>query len=380
MTKALSFLNKEKFLLSDFPSCMFPLYVYVIVREVVSDLSGGRSDDSLREIGRDFGVGFVSYLSARKISGSAALRSVLSHLSLFGFGEFSVERSSGDMVTVHNAGNPVALQHLKSFGQTGKVDFLTLGILEGVVGALNSRSARGEEAACLSQGKPKCTYRFTLGAKETAKSSFDFEKMRLSSSGELNPLVYRLIKSGLMNVQKGMLRIWNISSVSLPFSLFEVFLTKWISDRKIARAIDYLSFVQTTAALNFQREKFGITDTEKLLVNLFSQLDLMGLSGSVKLDGSAVDMSVSAFVPYEQSFLFSGKSKVNVPYIDSIVRNVVSVVLNKSVEGVEYSAGKGKITAIKIKTSGVFKPNFRDVPKEVRDIIDEKTKHIYFLS
>src|SRR3989338_8192198 len=142
MTRALPYLNKEKFLLADFPSCMFPLYIYVIVQKVVSKLSKGESDDFLKKIGADFGNGFVGYLSKKGYGGSAGLKVVLSHLSLFGFGEFAVERSAGKVVTVHNSNNPLALQSVRSFGQTGSVDFLTLGILEGVVGALNNSLAK----------------------------------------------------------------------------------------------------------------------------------------------------------------------------------------------------------------------------------------------
>src|SRR3989338_2013263 len=100
--------TREKFLLDDYPTLLVPLFVFAIMQKVFSDITNRAANTVLQSIGRNFGQQFMIFL---KKKGGSTMRSyalLLSQLSFFGLGEFSLIRYTNKETIIKNTHNPVS--------------------------------------------------------------------------------------------------------------------------------------------------------------------------------------------------------------------------------------------------------------------------------
>lgn len=393
MVNLLKNLREGIFLLKNHPTFLVPLFVFVILQEIYSMMTKGASNEILNGIGQNFGQQFFTYINKNNSKKGiiANFSTLLAQLSFLGLGEFKVVRHmKNKFVVVKNMDNPIAKQYRKSFGpQKSGIDFFILGLLQGAFSEMTGKSATGKEISCICQNKLNCVYEIHV-AKDTKKNfavPLDLKKLYIGQFYSYNNFIKKILKTGQCTLMNGQLRVWSIYCLNLPFPLIEIFS---IETGKIAKDIDkiieYLGNIQTQRAIAFQRDKFGVKDNTRNLNNLFNQQEMiLGMFGKIILEDNSMRIILTRCIPFEQQVKLKGKGKnFEAPYTISLVKNLVYGILNREIKDVSLKIKGNKLKEIILTIEKSTTKSLKTLKSEINDnyryIIDEKTKHKYFLS
>lgn len=392
--------GKSKIITGNYSKYIPPLFTVVVLQKIFSIQYPELLNELLFKVGKSLGKLISSNFkqSNKNINQMELVKYSLLEMAYLGFGksEVSAFNPTKKQIIIKNFNNPWAKQYKKSFGRQNKViDFFVSGIYSGIFSSALQNDCFFEEQLCICGGNNFCTFHLTptnmspsnrfeqdnIDSKLSEKNLITDEK-----SIDPNVLVQKMFSLNHITSEGGELKVWTIYCIMLPFELFHIifeFLNKKVRTENIFL---YLGMTQAKIGILFQIDKFGIKKGDDTFKSGLQQLELFGLGKYelVQHNEDFLEIKYKNYNPLMQHKKMFSNEDFHTYHSIGIILGIVKFSYDKIIKSYSTSIKGGlnvKIIFTKNKSESFFDNLKKQIKSsEIKEIIEEKMKHQYYLN
>ena len=374
------------------PIFLCPLFAYVVLKKIINLKHKGLFDEFEYYLGKEYAKILCNIQIESRLSGVDGLKAAFLEFENFGFGKTKIVVLNKNRIILKNLTTSIARQYSKSFFEDKiKVDNFLSGVYSGILSTYHNTNIEIRESKCYAQGSQECFFENTDKVPNNYKLGNIIQNVlrhhRLVGVNEINYMNLfgeKLFQRGNYYKKNGIIKIINIYHVFFRFCFFTF--SSYIMS-KVHKDIEYLyrylGYVQVNIAANFQRNQFGRGDSNKIFIELIGNINLFGygIAKVISKKENEIVIKFSHMLLLRQCIGFM--KTFQDPYFEGVLVGIPTG--NKQhLSRIQVTKSKEDELIVNllfgVKENLVNKLSKKIKSKRIKEIIQERMKHKYYLS